>query len=405
MRPAPVSILALLLVASVALPAGSTVSTPVGDQPAVAQFDEPSVIAPIDNFANRASISGENVTTSSYDGVSVDVAIAVEADAASLRSTYHTTAFEDQFYGTQQSSERDEIITTHIRWAEARTTELRDRREAAIDGFATGDHSTRSLVRSLALIDSEAGRVAATVRQIKNIARTSSYSLPRSLDTRLENLRGELEVLEGPVAQRAARAVRGDEAIESVYVETSNSGYTLAMIDGDTYFDERQPSAVDQFRESDLYLLNAANRRWVELYPWIANDTSPSSQTLGETGIYRFRAEYTSGDLTAYLDGGTTNVFRESQRQSVAAVPVTDTVTEQNGSVALQVNLTYQTGPMNVAVVDNDTGEPLDATVSLSGERMGRTGADGTLWLVEPRPGVPLTVRTDGGLVEVRLPP
>jgi len=411
MRPATVSTLALLLVAAAAIPAGSTVLTPA-KQSSVGQFDDPSpVVAPVDDFANHATIPAENVTVSTYSGASVDVGMAIAADTASLRSEYQTTAFEDAFYATGQQSERDEIIASNVRDIEDRTQQLRDRRTAAIDDFGAGELSTQSFLQSMALVDSKAERIAATVRRIKTVARTSSYSLPRSLDTRLENLRGELEVLHGPVAQRAAGAVSGGGEIESVYVETSATGYTLAMIDGDTYFretylaNERRPDATDQFRESDRYLLNAANRRWVDLYPWIANDTSPSSQALGETGIYRFRAEYTSGDLTAYLDGGTTNVFRESQRQSVSSVPVTDTVTARNGSLAVRVNKTYDTGPMNVTVTDNDTGRLIDATVSINGDRVGRTGGDGTLWTVEPRVGVPLTIQTDDGRIETRIPP
>lgn len=411
MRPATVSAFALLLVAAAAVPAGSVVLTPT-EQSSVGQFDEPSpVIAPVDDFANHASIPAENVTVSTYSGATVDVGTAVAADASSLRSEYQTTAFEDAFYATEQSAERDEIIASNIRHAEDRTQKLRDRRIAAIDAFDAGRLSTKSFIRSMALVDSKAERIAATVRRIKTVARTSSYSLPRTLDTRLENLRGELEVLNGPVAQRAARAVAGNGEIESVYVEASETGYTLAMVDGDTYFretylaDERRPDATDQFRESDLYLLNAANRRGVELYPWVTNDSSPSSQTLGETGIYRFRAEYTTGDLTAYLDGGTTNVFRESQRQSVTAVPVTDSLTGRNNSLAVRVNMTYDTGPMNVTVFDTDSGQPIDATVSLNDKRVGRTGGDGTLWLVEPRVGVPLTIQTDDGRIEMRIPP
>jgi len=411
MRPATVSTLALLLVATAAIPVGSTTLAPA--QQSSPQFDEPSpVIAPVENFANYAAIPAENVTRTAYGGSTVDVGTAIAADAARLRSDYRTTAFEDQFYGTRSTEERNEIVTKNIRLAEERTQELRDRREDAIGDYAADRTSTSSFVRTMALVDAEAERIATTVRRIKEVARTSSYSLPRSLDTRLENLRGELEVLHGPVAQRATDAIEGDGSIGSIYVESSNSGYTLAMIDGDSYHretylaDERKPDAADQFRESDLYLVNAANRRGVELYPWVTNDTSPSGQALGETGIYRFRAEYTSGDLTAYLDGGTTNVFREYQRQSVNAVPVTNTVTERNETLRVRMDVTYETGPMNVTLVRNETGEPVDGEVWVDGTYIGSTGDDGTLWLVEPRPGVPLTVRTDsGGVVNVRVPP
>lgn len=409
MRPATVATLVLLLVAAVAIPAGSTSSA---SDTALEQFDEPSpVIAPVENFANYASIPADNVTTSAYGSATVDVGTTIAADAASLRGTYRTNAFEDRFYAAEGSNERDDIIAQDIQQAEERTETLRQQRSDVIEAYASDEISTESFVRRLTLIDSEAQRIARTVDRIKTVSRTSSYSLPRSLDAKLENLRGELEVLRGPVAQRAASAVAGGDPIESIYVESSDSGYTLAMVTGDSYYretylaDERQPDATDQFRESDLYLVNAANRRGVELYPWVTNDTSPSGQALGETGIYRFRAEYTRGDLTAYLDGGTTNVFRESQRQTVTAVPVTDTVSASNGSLRVQVSRTYETGPMNVTVTSIETGEPIDTAVSIDSSRVGRTGDDGTIWAVEPRPGVPLTVRSGGEVVRLRIPP
>ena len=412
MRPVTVPIFALLLVV-LSLPAVSAGPLPAVQESSSAQFDDPSpVMAPVENFANYVTISDENVSSTAHGTVSVDVAGAVASDASSLRGGYRTTAFEDAFYGSQSTSERDDLIATEVGRAERQTDELRRERTDAIQAYAAGSMSTASFVRRMALLDAEANRLAATISRVKDVARASSYSLPRDIDTRIENVRGELETLRGPVAQRAGAAVAGDRPIESVYVENSESGYTLAMVDGDSYYretylaEERRPEATDQFRESDLYLVNAANRRGIELYPWVTNDTSPSGQALGETGIYRFRAEYTSGDLTAYLDGGTTNVFREHQRQSVSAVPVTDTITERNDSVELRINRTYETGPMNVQIVDNETGEPVAGTVHVDETRVGSTGADGSLWLVEPRPGVPMTVQTDDGtVVEARLPP
>lgn len=413
MRPATVATLVLLLVTSVTIPVGSTALSPAGVESTLEQFDEPSpVISPVDNFANYASIPAGNVTTSAYGSATVDVGTTIASDTASLHGDYRSTEFENRFYNTQRSAERDEIIAENVRQAEERTQELRDRRADTITAYSSNAIPSDAFVRKMALIDSEARQVSVTLDRIKEVTRDSGYSLPRSLDTKIENLRGELEVLRGPVAQHANRAVAGGDTIEAIYVESSESGYTLAMIDGDSYYretylaGERQPDATDQFRESDLYLVNAANRRGIELYPWVTNDTSPSGQALGETGIYRFRAEYTRGDLTAYLDGGTTNVFREFQRQAVTAVPVSDVATARSDSLRVQVNLTYETGPMDVTVIDNETGESVDGTVTVTDTRVGRTGDDGRIWLVEPRPGVPLTIQTDGGdTVTVRIPP
>lgn len=412
MRPATVHVLALLLVVSaVAVPASSTAFTPMPSESVTSDYDGPSpIIAPVDGFANYASLSADEVALTSYTSTTVDVGTAIAADTSSLRGQYHSRSFENRFYQAEGTEERNEIISEYTSRAERHTDRLKARRNAAIRDYASGTISAESFLRSMALVHSESERLATTIDRIKRAARTSSYSLPRETDTKLENLRGDLEVLRGPISQRASRAVAGDGTIDTIYVEASDSGYTIAMVDGESYLretylgDERRPNATDQFRESDLYLVNAANRRGVELYPWITNDTSPSGQALGESGIYRFRAEYTSGELTAYLDGGTTNVFRETQRQSVTAVPVTDSISSHNGSLRVLVNRTYDTGPMNVTLVDNSTGEPIDGTVSADGTQLGRTGQDGTIWLVEPRPATTLTLAGgDGETVQIRL--
>jgi len=411
MRPAFAPVLALLLVvATVAVPVTAFTAP---QNSAAAELDSTSrVIAPLDNFSNYASIPAENITGSTYGSATVDVGTSIAADTTALHSNYQTTVFEDRFYSTDGPKDRDKIIRTQVERLEDETAQLQSQRTDAIQSYAAGSTSTETFVRSMALIDAKAREMARTVTQIKRASRSVSYSLPRSLDERLEKLRGKLEVLRGPVAQRASRAVAGDGTINAIYVENADSGYTLAMVTEESYIretylaNERRPGATDQFRESDLYLVNAANRRGIELYPWVTNDASPSGQALGGTGIYRFRADYTSGELTAYLDGGTTNVFRELQRQSVTAVPVSDSIVARNGTLRVRVNTTYETGPMSVTVLQDGTGRPLNATVSINGRELGQTGNDGSLWVVEPRPGVPVTVETSSGAsITFRLPP
>ncbi|PSP94033.1 hypothetical protein BRC91_07350 [Halobacteriales archaeon QS_4_62_28] len=411
MRPAFVPVFVLLLVvAAVAVPV-TGFTTPQNEAPSA--FDSPPLmITPVDNFSNYASITPGNISKSTYGSATVDIGTTVAADATILRSNYRSSAFENRFYSAEDSAERDEIIRAEIDRLAVATATLQSERTTVIRSYADGSTSTETFIQSMALIDAQAREVALTVTKIKRASRSVSYSLPRSLDARLANLGGKAEVLSGPVAQRASRAVAGGETINAVYAESSDTGYTLAMVSDESYVretylaDERRPDATDQFRESDLYRVNAANRRGIELYPWVTNDASPSGQALGETGIYRFRADYTSGELTAYLDGGTTNVFREFQRQSIAAVPTSDSVTARNDTVWVRVNKTYETGPMSVTVFENGTGRPLNATVSLNGQPLGQTGSDGLIWLVEPRSGVPITVNTSSGTtVAFRLPP
>ncbi|MFC7026488.1 hypothetical protein ACFQH8_01025 [Halomicroarcula sp. GCM10025710] len=85
------------------------------------------------------------------------------------------------------------------------------------------------------------------------------------------------------------------------------------------------------------------------------------------------------------------------QSRQLSTVEPTATVTTVDDSTRLTVSRAYETGPLRVAVSNNETGVPLSGTVSISGQPVGATGADGTLWTVEPRGAYNVTVATSDG--------
>jgi len=197
-----------------------------------------------------------------------------------------------------------------------------------------------------------------------------------------------------------------------IYAETSGDGYTLAYVTDDYYVREtylgaeRDENATDTFTQADVPRGNAARLRGYELYPWVTNHSlSPAVQGLGRSGIYRFTADFTDGELTAYIDGGTTSVFRESQRHKLSAMPVSNTITATNDSLDMRVNKTYESGPLHVDLSHNETALPENATVRVNGDPVGHTGTDGSLWIVEPRGPDRITATTaENETVSVYLP-
>jgi hypothetical protein len=113
---------------------------------------------------------------------------------------------------------------------------------------------------------------------------------------------------------------------------------------------------------------------------------SPSLSGFGDSSVYLVEASHPQGDLRAYLDGATRDVFHETQANAPEAVPVALTRTASTDRLRLQVNATHATGPMWVTVTrpGGPNATAVDATVRVNGQRVGTTGADGRLLTLQP---------------------
>ncbi|MFC7196787.1 hypothetical protein ACFQL4_22620 [Halosimplex aquaticum] len=219
------------------------------------------------------------------------------------------------------------------------------------------------------------------------------------------NLEGDLLTLHGPVRQQMAQAMTGDRGPVPVYAVTSQTGIVLASTQGSQYYreayigDNRDKIGPDRFvTESTPNGVRAAVSRMTELYPWVSNNAreGPDVETIGNTSIYYVKVGHPHGSLDTYLDGRTESVFREFQTKRLSALP-TRTTTNASDGVALRVNRTHATGPMHLTVTDNETGEPLDATVTINGNEVGSTGDDGRLWTLTPHQAVRIKITTPDG--------
>ena len=385
MRRSPALLVSLLLlVGGVFAPVGVGAGDAADTNPLIVQTNE---------TANYLSVPDETVTRTELTRDGLSLSTAIDGDTATLQSEFIRVSFERSFKQATNDSEKTAAIRTAAERVERRHERLERRDRAAVRAYANGTITAAEFTRERARIHETANQLQTTIQRVHSLARADdTYSPSSQLRTRLADVAGKLEILQGPVSSHVSQASGGQTSGQTLYAEASEDGYTIAYVTEDTYVretyleSERDENATDTFAEADVPRGNAARLRGHELYKWVVNHSlSPTIHGLGRTGIYRFTADFTHGDLTAYIDGGTTNVFRESQRHKLSAMPVSNTVTNHNGTLDMRVNKTYESGPLKVYLTRNDTGLPTNGTVMVDGEPVGETGDDGTLWIVEPR--------------------
>jgi len=405
MRPLPAVGVILLMVVSVAAPvtgAASPAQTADGS-------DQLPQITAVDNTTNHLAIPASDVRSTTYNRSSIDVGVAVAAGSSDLRSDYATTTFERQFFQQDSDAARDRLVDETLTDIESQRTSLERRNQAAIQQYASGVITATEFLRQRALIDAESRQLATRLDRIRATAGTApDYSLSPAQRFRLENSRGVLKTYRGPISQRISHETAGTVEPNAVYVEASSEGYMLSTVaDGqytrETYLgQDREQTAVDQFAQTNDSL-GAVNTRAETLYPWLYSEQYPSVQTYGRSAIYQIQADHSNGQLTAYLDGGTTNVFYETQTLELTTVDRSEVAAGVNQSVRVRVQQSFESGPLLITATDNSTGSPTDATVRINGKRIGTTGTDGTLWTVEPRGEYTVTATTQDG-EQVRVP-
>jgi len=371
--------------------------------------DQLPQVTPVDNTTNHLAIPASDVRSTTYNRSSIDVGVAVAAGSSDLRSDYATTTFERQFFQQDSETARDRLVDETLTDIESQRTSLEQRNEAAIQQYANGVITATEFLRQLALIDAESRQLATQLDRIRATAGTApDYSLSPAQRFRLENNRGVLKTYRGPISQRISAETAGETEPNAVYVEASLEGYMLSTVsDGqytrETYLgQDREQTAVDQFAQTNDSL-GAVNTRAENLYPWLYSEQYPSVQTYGRSAIYQIQADHPNGRLTAYLDGGTANVFYETQTLDLTTVDRSEVATNVNQSVRVRVQQSFESGPLLVTVIDNSTGSTDDATVKINGKRIGTTGTDGALWTVEPRGEYTVTAITQDG-DRVRVP-
>ncbi|WP_415379279.1 hypothetical protein [Halosimplex sp. TS25] len=354
------------------------------------------------NTSNYLGIREEAVERSDHERASLNIGGAVQQDVTELRGEYASLTFEQRLGNTTGRDARMDVLRSEVDRLERRVQQLELRRNRVIDDYNSGDLDTEAFYRELAEIDASARAIES---QFNRINQATGLALPSDLKTKMNNLEGDLLSLHGPIRQQIAQAMTGESDAVSVYSVTSPTGIVLSSIEDSLYHreayigDNRDKVGPDRFVTDSTPLgVRAAVSRMAELYPWASSNArqGPNVETIGNTSIYYVRTSHPHGSLDTYLDGRTESVFREFQTKPLAMLPV-QTTTNSSDGLDLRVNRTHATGPMHLTVTDNETDEPIDATVTVNGDDVGSTGDDGRLWTLTPHQAVRITVTTDDG--------
>lgn len=372
--------------------AASATSPALG--PAAAASADATTTAPNGSNQSRVLVVPEQaVRTTTIDRSTLDV-----GPASEFAGNVSAVRMENAAVAAYVDAESDGVRRAHVRESlrelERRTDELRERRQDAIEAYNRGSMNTRSFTVELATIAATSEALEARVTTLRNAtAETGGWGEGERSHVRakLESVRYQLRALGGPVSERAADAVRGTEPPTRVFVTTGPEGYELATIDNGTYVREayrgavrdNDPSAPVEDAESELI------EAFRQSYPVLTGKWGePSGEGSGTTFVLSTGGE--GGNVTAFVDSSQKRVFKEYQYLDVDRLPAAGTASNVQSGLNLTVNRSYPGGPVKVSVTDAETGEPVNATVTLSqngqrGSTIGRTGDDGVLWTLSPR--------------------
>ncbi|MFC7041773.1 DUF7094 domain-containing protein [Halonotius sp. GCM10025705] len=218
----------------------------------------------------------------------------------------------------------------------------------------------------------------------------------RALSDRLTTIDYELRMLDGPVRAYAADVFSGERPAGRVSIQAGTENFELTAIDDGAYL--REAYRFDNRATGGQITAATAEDIVAEQYPWFWERRSGGTWSIGGPGsLSLVSIEIDEGSLQAFIDGTTEERFVEHQRIGLdEVVPVTRTTKRQDG-LAVTVDRTYVGGPLDVRVVDADTGQPVAADVSIgqNGQEsvfVGSTSDGGDVWTLTPRGTFTLTI-------------
>ena len=355
-----------------------------------------------EDTTNRLQLSGEIREERATYGTDFGLTLAAVDDH--LRVDHEQYTIVDSEFDTATDEERENMIRTANNRITDRTEDLEEREREAVTAHAAGEITDTELIQTLLRNYNEAESLLHALNEIDD--RTDAvpgYSLSN------QQVRADEATLE---LHRTSLRANLDQASQSsgldeqpdVRIQTSEDGYSLSMIEGDIYtletvrFDNRDTDAENQFENySNSETMEAAT----EHYPWAGGEQSWSSfNDYGEQNLYFVEMEDDRNHLQVYLDGGTGDVYRESQELALDSLPEDDSTSWIDDDLDLTITETPVNGPAEVRVADMVTDEPENATVTMNGEELGETDEDGTLWFLPPLGEYDVSVETESGSVD-----
>lgn len=331
--------------------------------------------------------------------VGIDLSASLDDDANRLESRYDEYRIDARLDRTTADAERRAILREESERLSTAVTELRERERQAYVDYYEGDIGERELLIELATVHANAAVLEGSVSTLDD--RTGSVS-GLSLDAAIESMQADLATMQGPVRERAADMLRGETEPTRIYVETDDSGVVLATVE-DGYFyreayraDYRDPGSAG----TELHNLSDTIDRVTERYSQRSGDISWNLDEGVGAGTHRATGTHSKGSLTAYIDTGTGEVYREYRTLRLDRVDTATVANRSKGGVELTVDGTVPGGPAKVSVTDASTAAPLSGEVAVNGRTLGETNDQGEIWVIMPRESMTVTASVGSTTVQ-----
>ncbi|WP_323191049.1 hypothetical protein [Halostella sp. PRR32] len=362
------------------------------DRPAVETLSQDENEA--GNTTSRLNPSG-NVVSSHVSSETDMSQVLTEADNR-MELRFRNRTFQRQFSKASSAASRSAVASAMLDDIERRTEQLKSEERSAVRAYVNGSISESDLLRTLASVHTRSQTLDDT---LTNHEQLESSLLDYSESDRRSTIADELEMLRSPVRQRLDQVYDGsaDQRSTVTYVVASSNGVVVESIADGEYlreavrFDNTNANTTDTF-DGDTSALHEYTQ--TELYPWsFSNNPSISFGGISESR-YRLSIGHSQGTVSAYIDGNTREVFRESQRLRLVELPHSGSLTTTKDGLNLTINKTPNNGPMRFNLTTTD-GDPVNGVVEINGKEVGRTGTDGVLWTLQPRSYYLISVSTE----------
>jgi hypothetical protein len=342
------------------------------------------------------AVDARNVTA-----VTVDAAGATGLGSDAVSARVEQNALESRLAVTEGEARR-ELLRDAVDRLQNETTTLERRQASAIRSYNAGETTTREFVATLARVDRTAALLERRAVLLRNVSR-ATFAEGNAVTDNISRTRSSLRRFQGPVRDRIRIAVAG-QGRTRVFVATTEQGVALSTIDDGTYIREVYRGFLWQSGGSGLTGAEVSTAV-AAAYPEIWETRNRTSGT-GSSDAFVLTVSHPGGELDAHVRGENRRVFREVQRLPLSTYPPGPAVERSLNGLVIQVNRTYPGGPLRVNVTDQQTGEPVNTSVSISPNSdpgpvtVGSTGDDGVLWTLgvgESQQGYTITANEVGG--------
>ncbi|ARS90031.1 DUF7096 domain-containing protein [Natrarchaeobaculum aegyptiacum] len=409
MTNATAPLLALLLVLSV--PAVTLAAADPGGSHADA--DPVALSSPGDGPALHPSLTEASETTNrlslvepvetSYASHGADLGSTLAGSDSALRADHAQFTLADREFDEATETERAAMLESLEADLDDRIDDLESRERTAVREHAEGERSDAELLQVLVQNYHEAIALHDVLRTLEERSdEVADYSMSSGQQREYSRvLEFHQSSIQSDLAMRSA-AVDSTEPFD-VTIHTSQDGYRLSTIDDSTYrlettrFDNWGSDSSDYFASINQSAADYAADR----YPWAASLTTGGEPThqVSAGSVQDVRFDLDELYLQAYIDSGTGEIHREHQELDVDALPTAERESWTGDGLELAIEATPADGPVEVTVTDADTGDPVAATITIDGQEVGETDAEGTHLFVPPIGEYELAAETDDGSV------